>query len=430
MTVAIVGAGLSGSLLAALLAVRGRDAVLVERSGVFGLGLAYSTTNDSHRLNVRSGRMSALADDPGHFVRWLDQTGHWDADPNAFAPRRVYGLYVQDLLAEVEAGAPGQILRVIGNVVSVSQDSMILADGREINADQVVLATGNPAPQTAGVTAGVIADAWSPGALDGIGPDDDVVILGSGLTMIDVVLELEDRGWRGRAVAISRRGLLPRSHDVSQSHPSPRHPADAALSQRMRAFRARADEIGWGVAMDELRSLNAELWAELDQVARARFLRHLRPWWDVHRHRIATDVARRIEALTQRGQLVVHAGRLETITPVGDGVEVLWRPRGLDRAEATPARALIDCTGPGVDPTRSTDALTRHLLATGQAGIDPLRLGLSVDRQGRLLNTAGHASERIHVLGPPSRAAVWEIVAVPDIRQQVQALASLLAKND
>jgi len=427
LTVAIVGAGLSGSLLAAQLAGRGHDAALIERAGVFGLGLAYSTTNDSHRLNVRSGRMSALADDSGHFVRWLDQTGQWDADPNAFAPRRVYGLYVQDLLAEAEATGPGRIRRIASEAVQVTPTGLKLADGREIIADQIVLATGNPAPQTAGGTAGIIADAWAPGALDGIGPDDDVVVLGSGLTMIDVVLELDDRGWRGRAVAISRRGLLPRSHDVSQSHPSPRPPADTALSQRMRAFRARADEIGWGVAMDELRSLNAELWVALDQVARARFLRHLRPWWDVHRHRIAPDVARRIEALTQLGRLVVRAGRLETVTSVGEGVDVLWRPRGSDRAEATRARALIDCTGPGVDPARSTDALTRHLLATGLAGIDPLRLGLSVDRQGRLLNATGHASERVHVLGPPSRAAVWEIVAVPDIRQQVQALVERLA---
>lgn len=331
------------------------------------------------------------------------------------------------MLAEAEAAGPGRIQRVSGEAVAVTPVGLRLADGGEVVADQIVLATGNPAPQTASRTAGTIADAWAPGALDGIGPDDDVVVLGSGLTMIDVVLELEDRGWRGRTLAISRRGILPRSHDASQSHPSPLRPAEAPLSQRMKAFRVRAEEIGWGVAMDELRSLNSDLWAELDQVARARFLRHLRPWWDVHRHRIATDVARRIEALMQRGQLVVHAGRLEAVTPVGDHVDVRWRPRGSDSAETIRARALIDCTGPGVDPTRSDDDLTRHLLASGQAGIDPLRLGLSVDAQGRLLNAAGRASERIHVLGPPSRAAVWEIVAVPDIRERAKTLTDRLA---
>lgn len=425
MTVAIVGAGLSGSLLAALLASRGRDSILIDRSGVFGLGLAYSTTNDSHRLNVRSGRMSALADDPGHFVRWLEATGHWDADPGAFAPRRVFGLYVQDLLAE--AVATGRVQRIAGEVVAIDPAGLRLVDGREVRADRIVLATGNPAPQNATAAPGVIPDAWVPGALDLVRPADDVVILGSGLTMIDVVLELEDRGWTGRATAISRRGLLPRPHDETQAYPSPRSPAPEHLSRRMKAFRGRARDIGWGAAMDELRTLNAGLWAGLADAERGRFLRHLRPWWDVHRHRIATDVARRIEALIDAGRLVVRAGRLEGVYPAPHGVEVRWRPRRSDACEVTPARALIDCTGPGVDPTRTSDALTRALLDAGLARPDARRLGLDVDLEGRLISADGSPSDRIHVLGPPSRPAFWEIVAVPDIRVRARDLARRLS---
>ena len=428
MTIAIVGAGLSGSLLAALLAMRGRDVTLIERSGVFGLGLAYSTTNDSHRLNVRSGRMSALADDPAHFVRWLETTGEWDADPDAFAPRRVYGRYVQHLLAEAERSGPGRIERVTGEVTALTEAGLALSDGREIAADQIVLATGNPAPQTAGpATPGVIGDAWAPGALDRIRPDDDVVILGTGLTMIDVVLELEDRGWTGRATAISRRGLLPRAHDETQSHPAARPPEKAPLAKRMKAFRARAREIGWGEAMDELRSINAQLWAGLSSTERARFLRHLRPWWDVHRHRIATDVARRIEALIGAGRLTVRSGRLDRVEVDGEGARIRWRPRRAAGVEDIGARALIDCTGPGVDPTRADDALTRHLLNGGHARPDAQRLGLEVDEAGRLIAADGSVSDRVSVLGPPSRAAYWEIIAVPDIRNRAAALAERLA---
>lgn len=427
MTVAIVGAGLSGSLLAALLAARGRDCVLIERSGVFGQGLAYSTTNDSHRLNVRSGRMSAIADDPKHFVRWLEQTGQWDADPNAFAPRRVYGLYVQDLLAQAERDGPGRIERITGEVSAITDDGVRLADGRTLAADQIVLATGNPAPQNAGAGAGVIPDAWAPGALDQIGASDDVVILGSGLTMIDVVLELEDRGWTGRATAISRRGLLPRAHDATQAHPTARPPLDAPLSQRMKAFRTHAADIGWGVAMDELRSINADLWSALSDAERGRFLRHLRPWWDVHRHRIATDVARRIEALISADRLDIRAGRLDRVEASGNAALIHWRPRGAHASETIDARAVINCTGPGVDPTRSDDALTAALLADGQARPDPRRLGLDLDAASRVLARDGSPSDRLLILGPPSRAAFWEVVAVPDIRVRAAALADRLA---
>ena len=429
MTVAIVGAGLSGGLLAALLAARGRDVVLIERSGAFGLGLAYATTNDSHRLNVRSGRMSAFEAEPDHFVHWLETTGQWDADPNGFAPRRVYGLYVRDILERAERSGPGRISRLTGEVVAVSDEGVRLSDGRDIVADQIVLATGNPAPDTAGVRPGVIADAWASGALDRIRPDDDVVILGSGLTMIDVVLELEDRGWTGRATAISRRGLLPRPHDATQAHPAPLRPAPAPLSVRTRALRARAAQIGWGQAMDELRAINADLWAELSQVERRRFLRHLRPWWDVHRHRIATDVARRIEALINTGRLAVRAGRLDRIEPVDDGVHVHWRPRGDAASKVLAVRTLIDCTGPGVDPTRSSDSLIRALLAKGQAQPDPLHLGLRVAPDGAVVDASGQASERLFILGPPSRAAFWEIVAVPDIRVRARRLADRLVRQ-
>lgn len=425
MKVAIVGAGLTGSLLAVLLAGHGVRVDLIERSGVFGLGLAYGTHNDSHRLNVRADRMGALASDPGHFVHWLERTGHWSTDPDGFVPRRVFGLYIQDLLAETPS-----VVRHVGEVVAVTEDGVRLADGSCVAADNVVLATGNPVPNTAGVDkAGVMADPWSPGALDLVQPDDGVVLLGSGLTMIDVILSLQDSGWRGQATAISRRGLMPRAHDATQSHPTPRHPGDARLSQRIRTFRHRAADIGWGEAMDELRSLNATLWAGLSSSERSRFLRHLQPWWDVHRHRVAPEVARRIEALLDEERLTIRAGRLIEVRPNDDGVAVVWRPRSSDTTVETPARALIDCTGPGHDPTRSHEPLTRSLLADGLARPDALRLGLDVDANGRLIDASGQPSDRLFLIGPPSRAAVWEIVAVPDIRGQAARLAETLASS-
>ena len=307
---------------------------------------------------------------------------------------------------------------------------MILAEGSRLAARAVVLATGNPPPRTARPGQDpnlIIADPWVPGALDAVRPSDEVVIVGSGLTMIDVMLMLEDRGWLGRALVISRRGLMPRPHDADQPRVEPRAVAPGSLSARLAAGRKAARAEGWGVTMDRLRSLNARLWGELDGVERSRFLRHLRPWWDVHRHRVAPDPARRIAALMAEDRLVVRAGRLEGIETRRGRLEVRWRPRGHTASQTRPADRLIDCTGPGHDPTRSAEPLTRALIAEGLARPDPLMLGLDVDAEGRLIDARGRASARIFVLGPPALAAFWETVAVPDIRERIEDLVARLA---
>ena len=147
--VAIVGGGFSGAMLAARLAERGLASTLINRTPDFGLGVAYSTPFEGHLLNVRSSRMSALADQPDHFVRWLKAQSPELADPDGFAPRKVFGRYVQSRLAEVEAAHPGLIERVVGEVSEIGADGVALSDGRRIAADAVVLTTGNPAPKTA-----------------------------------------------------------------------------------------------------------------------------------------------------------------------------------------------------------------------------------------------------------------------------------------
>ncbi len=422
-TVAIVGGGYSGAMLAVRLAEAGLRAALVNRTADFGLGVAYSTPCDRHLLNVRSGRMSARADDPNHFVRWLERTHPALADPEGFAPRRIFGLYVQETLKAAVAAHPGAIEAFVGEAVAVEDGGVRLADGRRIAADAVVLATGNPPPRVGDAVPGVIRDPWAPGALDVVGPDDEVVIVGTGLTMIDMVLMLDARGWTGRATAISRRGLVPRGHDATQVRVAARRPASGPLSRRLNAARKAARTDGWAVMMDRLRDLNAELWAELSEAERARFLRHLRPWWDVHRHRVACEPAARIRALMDAGRLTVAAGRLKAMEAVEGGVTVRWRPRGASADQTMRAAHVIDCTGPGHDPLRAQDALTRQLLESGRARPAPLGLGLEVDVQGRVIGADGRPSGLL-MLGPPALSAFWETVAVPDIRKRIEEVVA------
>ena len=425
--VVIVGGGFSGTMLAARLAERGAAATVINRTPDFGLGVAYSTPFDGHLLNVRSGRMSALADQPGHFVDWLANTYPELADPDGFAPRRVYGHYVRDRLAAVEAACPGLIRRHIGDVAAVEDDAVRLCDGSRIPARAVVLATGNPAPKTAeaGTSNRIIGDPWASGALDRIGMDDDVLIVGTGLTMVDMLLMLQGRGWRGRATALSRRGLMPRAHGERPDPPLEPVPAmlTAPASERLKVARSLARDHGWREVMEGLRPITVDLWAQADIATRRRLVRHLRPFWDVHRHRLATVIGEAMDRLRDQGRLTVVTGRVRAITADDQGVRLDWRAR---RGEAAPLIApwLIDCTGPG--HAADADPLTAPLIASGRARLDPLRLGLDLDPMGRVLDREGRSDPSLFVLGPPSRAAFWESIAVPDFRQRIEHVAELL----
>jgi len=413
-------------MLAARLAEGGRASVLIDRTGDFGPGVAYSTPFAGHLLNVRAGRMSAVEGRPGDFVDWLRANAPDQADPMGFAPRALYGRYVRDRLAGVETAHPGRVRRVTGHVAAITADGVRLANGETITGAAVVLATGNPPPRTAGGDDRVLADPWAPEALDRIGDEDDILIIGSGLTMVDVVQTLDARGWRGRVSTLSMRGLLPRTHGAPPDvHADLPETATAGpLSRRLKAARALARDAGWRAVMDGYRPITARLWVEATTTQRARLMHHLRPWWDVHRHRIAPEMGRMLDRLSAEDRLTLKAGRLESVE-AGDGKPVArWRPWRQAAAEPLTADWIIDCTGPGHDA--AAHPLTGPLIAQGRARLDPLGLGLDLDADGRVLDAQGRADARLWTLGPPARAAYWETIAVPDIRKRIEAMAEEL----
>lgn len=426
--IVIVGGGFSGAMAAARLAEQGVASTVIDAGGDFGLGVAYSTPFDGHLLNVRANRMSATDGRPGDFVDWLRRNHSDRADPEGFAPRRLYGRYVQDRLTGVEAAHPGRITRLTAPAASVEGTDVVLADGRRISGRAVILATGNPAPRTAsGRGDRVIADPWAPGALDRIGAGDRIAIIGTGLTMVDMAVWLQARGWQGKLLALSRRGLEPRAHADRPETPMDLTPdlTQGPASARLGAARRLASGGQWRALMEGLRPVTADLWRAADGPTRARWVRHLRPFWDVHRHRIAPAIAAEIRALTDSGRLTVVAGRVVSVTPAGDGVTLVYRPKGVAATECAAADWLIDCTGPGHDPAR--DPLTGPLIASGRARLDPLGLGLDLDGTGRVLGADGTPDPTLFVLGPPARATFWETVAVPDIRKRIEVLAQALA---
>jgi uncharacterized NAD(P)/FAD-binding protein YdhS len=415
MRVAIVGAGYSGTVAAAEVARRapGAAVLLIEKSGRFAAGAAYSTTSPGHLLNVRARNMSALEGEPDHFAYWAAARGH---GPDDYVPRRDYHLYLAQLLDSVPA-----VTRVTGEAAAVEDGAVVLTSGERIGCDFVILAGGNhPSRLPAMFGPLAIDDPWSAEGKAAVAraaaAGDELLLVGTGLTMVDIAISLEEAGFAGRITAVSRRGLVPRPHVSPPAAPVERRPR-GRLGDLVREVRSVSP---WRGSVDGLRPFSAALWKGLSEAEQRRFLRHLRPWWDVHRHRIAPAVAARIQAMRDGGRLEVAAGR---IVRVEGGTATIARRGGgeLRRSFA----AAVNCTGPQGDISRVEDPLVRQLLASGRARPDRLGLGLEVDEGSRVCGSG--PSPALYAIGPLSKGAFWEIVAVPDIRGQAAAVAKAIA---
>ncbi|HYC03680.1 MAG TPA: FAD/NAD(P)-binding protein [Azospirillaceae bacterium] len=448
-SIAIVGAGFSGTLLAAHLLLAHRADIrihLIERNPQFGRGLAYATGNANHLLNVRASRMSAFADRPDHFMEWLRANAPDGApvpDGDSFVSRRLFGAYVQGLLAEIlwGSGHAANLFLVNDAAVAVERKGarwlVRTEGGRPVTADAVVLAVGNfpPEPPYAEDN-GVYAserfhpDPWGPDVFEGLAADAPVLLIGTGLTMVDTLVSLSDRGHAGPVHALSRRGLVPRRHLHTEAAPLPiAWPPSPSVARLLKEFRAHVRARGahsWAESVDALRPVTQELWQAMPLPEQERFLRHLRPWWDVHRHRLAPKVADLVDGARLSERLVLHRGRILRLERAEGGVAVTWRARGAAETQRLEVERIINCSGPSCDYARIRDPLVMDLMAKGLIRPDPLKLGLDVDARDGLVGEDGRSTPGLFGVGPVTRARWWEVTAVPDIRVQSERLAHTL----
>jgi uncharacterized NAD(P)/FAD-binding protein YdhS len=451
-TIAIVGAGFSGTVLAANLlrhpASRATDIVLIERGSAMGRGVAYAKHDFPYLLNVPAGRLSADSRDPQQFLRYARRTLQ-NAEGDDFLPRALYGDYLQDMLLGAERTAPEQVRlrRVFGEVTGIARtgaEQPLAArfnDRAPILADLIVLALGNPPPAPPPWAADVLehrAFRHDPGDLPKtLTGEHSVIIIGNGLTMADVASVLSNNPGGGPMLrSISRRGLLPQPQTVFQTGAA--HGADALLASAhslrrlLKASRAMANEIeesggDWREAIAHIRSSAPRVWRKLPQSERRRFVRHLQVHWDIHRHRLPPQLSVHIEHLRRAGRLHVGAGRIQHIAPVEHRLRVSWRPRGSAVSNTLLADLVVNATGPNYSIERSRDPLVGALRAAGMISADALQLGIRTASFGACLDAQGRAARDLFYLGPMLRADHWDATAAIELRGHAEGLAAHLA---
>ncbi len=453
LCVAVVGVGFSGAALAIQLLrslPRGSRLYLLEPSPRRARGLAYATRCASHWLNVPAGRLGLDPADEAGFVAWLQQR-YGACSAADFVPRMLLGDYLADALAgaERQARARGVDVQTLAAEVRALEPAdaaagrwrLRCASGDSLLADRVVLATGHLAPRSPrlpGAPAwgepGMIDQPWDDATLAHLPEDGDLLLLGTGLSAIDLLTWLQDRGHAGRVTMLSRRGLLPQPHRLTEARPcaglAPVQALDEAAGPRamlrvVRRWMADAEAAGgdWREVMASLREATPALWQRLSPTQRRQFLRHLQPWWDTRRHRLAPGIQHRLQAALRTGQAEVAAGRLQSIRRTGDGaLHVAWRPRGGAAGERVERRvaAVVNCTGPSAEVGHAVSTPAGGLLASLQAAgrlrVDPLGLGLEVDPHHRLLDRQGRPQPGLYYVGPMLKAQHWEAIAIPELR--------------
>jgi uncharacterized NAD(P)/FAD-binding protein YdhS len=466
--IAVIGGGYSGAALAIHLgraAPRPLEILLIEPRAQLGTGLAHSTQHPDHRLNAADSIHLLYLDAPDHFSSWLRTSGTLERDPEAIAPKgRIYprrvdfGAYVNaELARHLESNPSGtSICHVSRRALHVAFGArgceVTLEGGETIHAAACVLALGQGGPhipewlrESVGHP-NCVADPWDPRALQHVDPDHHVLILGTGLTTADVVSTLITQGHRGPIEAVSRRGMLPASHSpfaptmprlqgLMQEIPEfvRRHGTPSTVAAIVRALRADIrgldpSRASWHSPFDDVRDAAHVLWPRLATSEQLRFLRHLKPWYDVHRFRIPPQTERIVARAVESGQLAFRRAQVRSVRRGPHGCTVAMQNHGASSAHEKSCTALINCTGFDSRLQAAADPLMRGLAAAGLLRPSACGLGVDVDLDSRAIGASGAPRRGLYAIGPLTGGSLGEASSVPVITRQIlQMIPRLLA---
>jgi uncharacterized NAD(P)/FAD-binding protein YdhS len=453
LTVAIVGGGFSGAAVAAPLARHpffetGKIVVFEPRENL-GRGLAYDTDNNAHRVNVPASRMSLVIDDDDHFLEWLDRNDEIAQDGAALAedgklyPRRgVFGRYVSDYVQPYIVS--GVIRHEKSRVVRVQRQHagwlVSAQNGHQLQTDILVIATSHPAPQAPEsldrALAGhprYMADPTVAGALSAIRPDDRVLVVGAGLTSADIISTLDQMAHLGHVTMFSRRGLRSRGHTTAVQEPYGDFSSDPArtalvLLRRVRvAIREAGSEgFSWHAVLDALRSQGGYIWRLLPILERRRLVRHLRPFWDVHRFRIAPQLEQVIDRGLSSGRMRLLAASIVNVERQGETISVRLRRRG-GAIEESAYDAVVVTTGPAHGGILASQAWLSELGEAGFLKLDDSGLGLACDDESLALDSQGRTIPDLFISGPLARGTFGELMGLPQVNEHAILVANGIA---
>ena len=444
--ITIIGGGASGTLLAAnLLRATGEQLVeinVVEKAPSLGRGVAYSTPDDIHLLNVPAARMTAFADEPDHFLNWLEGNGY-QFGPTAFVPRKIFGSYLNAVVRMAEESKHDLVKLNIfeDDAVDISikdgKAEVMLASGEYLYSEKVVLAFGNflpPQPSVRDLSFTTdpkyFRSPWHEGVFESIGNEDDVLIIGTGLTMVDVVMKLAHSAHTGKIYALSTRGLIPAVHKLGDTYPSfadelvpMTRITDLLKSVRRHIKTAGEQNIDWRAVIDSLRPVTQQLWQNLPISEKRYFMQHLSRYWNVARHRMPAEAAAVLDKLRENGRLEIRKGRLQKIEST-DGFDVEYLADST--SHSLKAHAIINCIGSESNFRKLDSQLVSTLFERGYIRSDALNFGIDALPNGSVVGQNGENSDVTFTLGTALKGTLWETTAIPEIRTQARQLAHLL----
>ncbi|MFW0759492.1 FAD/NAD(P)-binding protein [Pseudomonas sp. H11T01] len=454
-TLVIIGAGFSGTVAAVEFlrcAPAGARLIIINRSGSIARGLAYGTSSSQHLLNVPAGNMTALVDEPDSFLRYC-QSSLPETTESSFISRKSYGDYLASLLdsAELNAKKKTNVERITSEVKSLTPQEngalVELCSGKKIFTDQVILAFGHFPPRTPPLLQQVIntpiymADPWSGPVSTLENSNSPILLIGGGLTALDVISSLRQTAHTGQIYMLSRRGLLPLAHRTTKNGSLPaasfREKLLKAEPTALNYFRLIKAQVkssaksgaNWRDVIAAVRPITSDLWIKLPESERRRFLRHAQPYWDVHRHRVAPETHKHFKDEFDKKKITAIAGRIKSVDVCRDSALVTIQLRNTHTIKQIKIDRIINCTGPSSNPEHIKEPLIQQLINDGLISVDNQGLGLIVDNNLAVKSKDGSPSEWLSYVGPMLKASFWEATAVPELRLYASALAKKVSRK-
>lgn len=451
--IAIIGGGASGTITAIQLLrklhVNAKVYLIEKKPAVIYRGAAYSSQLDYEPLNVPAGKMSLYNHLPDHFFQWLTVNGKGNGTitRDSFVSRRWFGDYLTDNINHIRANSKHATLEVItGEVRDIAPAhnnsyQLLLADGTILPADYIIFATGNETPgdilsrsEVAELGSKYVSNPWVGDTLKSVNDTDDVLVIGTGLTMVDHVVSLGKRGHKGKVYCLSRNGYLPMQHttmlDTLVTVPDDiKDIRQLAAVVRSKITEAAGKNIDWQNVLDALRPRTSRLWRNLDTVSKRYFLKRLKPYWEIHRHRMPLASANALNDMMATGQLKLISGNV--VSAALQNGRILFRY--YDRKNATthnlPVDFILNCTGPSGDYYKCDNMLMINLLNKGWMQQDELKLGIKTGTRGEIIKDNGVVLHNAYAIGPMRKAMEWESTAVREIRTHAEQVAFLITEQ-